>query len=124
MKMIGVSDQLVDWTGDFLRNWAQTVTLQGTPWKPCHVSSGVPQGSVIGPPLLLYINDLPSGAKSPVRLFADDTIIYTTADKSAQLKEDLKSLEEWEKEWSMQFHPAKCEFIRFSRKRNKAQHPT
>ena len=73
---------------------------------------------------LLYINDLPSRVKSSVRLFADDTIIYTTADKSAQLKEDLRSLEEWEKEWSMEFHPAKCEFIRFSRKRNKTPLPT
>ena len=101
------------------------MTLQGTPSEPCHVSSGVPQGSVIGPALfLLYINDLPSRVKSSVRLFADDTIIYTTADKSAQLKEDLRSLEEWEKEWSMEFHPAKCEFIRFSRKRNKAPLPT
>ena len=125
MKTIGVSDQLVDWTADFLRNRTQVVTLQGTPSEPCHVSSGVPQGSVIGPALfLLYINDLPSRVKSSVRLFADDTIIYTTADKSAQLKEDLRSLEEWEKEWSMEFHPAKCEFIRFSRKRNKTPLPT
>ena len=59
-----------------------------------------------------------------MRLFADDTIIYTTADNSDQLKSDLKSLETWEKEWNMEFHPAKCEFIRFSRKRNKAPIPT
>ena len=32
-------------------------------------------------------------------------------------------LEQWEKDWSMEFHPAKCEYIRFSRKRVKSQLP-
>ena len=125
MKMIGICDQVVDWTAAFLRDRTQTVTLRGTASDSCPVTSGVPQGSVIGPALfLIYINDLPSRVKSQVRLFADDTIIYTTADNSDQLKSDLKSLETWEKEWNMEFHPAKCEFIRFSRKRNKAPIPT
>lgn len=40
-----------------------------------HISSGVPQGRVIGPPCL---NELSNTIPSEVRLFADDTIIYTT----------------------------------------------
>ena len=102
------------------------MTLRGTAsYDSCPVTSGVPQGSVHYHIIhLIYINDLPSRLKSQVRLFADDTIIYTTADNSDQLKSDLKSLETWEKEWNMEFHPAKCEFIRFSRKRNKAPIPT
>ena len=38
------------------------------------VSSGVPQGSVLGP--IGYINDLPEQVKLRVRLFADDTAMY------------------------------------------------
>ena len=43
------------------------------------VMSGVPQGSVLGPSLFLfYINDIPDGITSTVRLFADDMIAYLT----------------------------------------------
>ena len=41
------------------------------------VTSGIPQGSVIGPLLfLVYVNDLPINIKSSIRLFADDCILY------------------------------------------------
>ena len=116
---IGVNSQVVKWISSFLSNRTQEVAVDGFHSNHCSVTSGVPQGSVIGPSLfLIYINDLPSKVNSEVRLFADDTVIYTTTDKKDQLQKDLKTLEEWELHWDMEFNPSKCEHITFGRKRS------
>ena len=88
----------------------------------------VPQGSVIGPTLfLIYINDLPDYVNSAVHLFADDTIMHLTVHNEDhcdqlqadidQLQADIDQLQLWEKHWSMEFNPEKCELLRITRKR-------
>ena len=75
------------------------------------MTSGVPQGSVLGPLLfLLYINDLPENIQSQVRLFADDTAVYLTVTNmqdSQVLQSDLESLQHWERTWDIEFNPGK-----------------
>ena len=67
------------WIRDFLGNRSQTVVIDGDESESVPVTSGVPQGSVLGPILfLIYINDLPDELSSQVRLFADDTAVYLT----------------------------------------------
>ena len=64
-------------TQAFFAYRTQSVVIDGERSEPVSVESGVPQGSVLGPGLFLYyINDLPEGLNSIVRLFADDTIAY------------------------------------------------
>ncbi|KAL8602911.1 hypothetical protein ACOMHN_062606 [Nucella lapillus] len=101
----------------------QAVVVEGTRYDPLPVESGVHQGSVLGPSLfLLYINDLPDGIKSKIRLFADDTMCSKTIVKKKDeqvLQEDLHSLATWKEKWSMEFHPQRCSTLRVSRKRDK-----
>ena len=89
--------------------------------SPAPVSSGVPQGPVLGPLLfLIYINDLPARVSSTACLFADDCLLYRTINTekdSRALQEDLDHLQEWEQDWQMMFNPDKCEMIRITNKR-------
>ena len=85
------------------------------PWTM--VTSGVPQGSVLGPVLFLaYINDITTGVRSSMRLFADDSkvyrIIYGENDEK-QLQCDLNTLQKWSENWQLRFHPDKKKNVRF-----------
>ena len=69
----GVNENTTRWITNFLTNRSQRVVVKGCPSDWRNVTSGVPQGSVLGPTLfVLYINDLPSTTLSSLRLFADD----------------------------------------------------
>ena len=72
-----VKGNTLNWIRAFLFGRTQAVVLEGERSSEVPVTSGVPQGSVLGPLLfLLYINDLPQNIQSQVRLFADDTAVY------------------------------------------------
>ena len=122
LQHYGVRGSLHSWIKDFLQCRTQQVVLDGASSDTSPVTSGVPQGSVLGPLLFLaYINDLPSRVKSTVRLFADDCLMYRTIknhDDAWQLQEDIDSLQQWESEWLMSFNPDKCEVIHITNKRN------
>ncbi|MCG8075849.1 MAG: reverse transcriptase family protein, partial [Candidatus Thiodiazotropha taylori] len=117
----GVRNKTLKWIESFLSCRSQQVLLDGVSSKPAAVTSGVPQGTVLGPLLFLaYINDMPECVKSICRLFADDSLLYkeinTPADAEA-LQEDLNKLQEWERLWLMEFNADKCEVLRISNKR-------
>ena len=111
----GISPQSLNWIHSFLTNRTQQVLLEGNTSSSINVTSGVPQGSVLGPILfLIYINDLPDYIQnnSTVKLFADDTIIYhpiTNQEDWNAFQEDLDALQWWESDWLMHFHPQKCQ---------------
>ena len=73
LENIGIKGNVLDVIRDFLMDRTMHVTVEGKSSKIKHVTSGVPQGSVLGPLLfVLYINDLPDNIKNTVKLFADD----------------------------------------------------
>ena len=97
--------------------------MDGTTLEPAPVLSGVPQGTVLGPLLFLtYINDLPEYVSkgTHVILFTDDSAIYREIKSPSDyviLQRDIKNLEKWEENWSMQFHPDKCQLLKVTNKR-------
>ena len=76
------------------------------------VTSGVPQGSVLGPILfVIYINDLPENVNSSVKMFADDTKLYRhiiTEEDRNELQKDLNALQKWSETWLLRFNASKC----------------
>jgi len=118
----GIRGQANNWIQSFLSNRTQRVVVDGFYSQEAAVTSGVPQGSVLGPALfLVYINDLPEYTKhSKVRLFADDCILYKPVSKildCQKLQEDLAGLERWEKDWLMRFNVSKCSIMSISNKK-------
>ena len=79
LHQYGIRGNALSWIRAFLGNRSQTVVLEGEESGSVPMTSGVPQGSFLGPILfLVYINDLPDELSSQVRLFADDTAVYLT----------------------------------------------
>ena len=118
----GVRGNARNWISAFFLNRSQRVVLEGEASDTVQVTSGVPQGTVLGPILfLLYINDLPNGISSGVHLFADDAIVYRTISDPSDcqtLQEDLDKLSNWEKTWLMEFNASKCEVLTVTNKRS------
>ena len=110
----------------FLADRQQEVVLEGTHSDATTVTSGVPQGTVLGPLLfLVYTNDMPENIPSTTRLFADDSLDYTiirSKEDQTLLQQDLAKLHEWGHDWLIQFNADKCEVIKITNKRNPIAH--
>lgn len=122
LQFYGIKNQTLNWIKAFLSDRTQTVVINGTSSNTVPVTSGVPQGTVLGPILfLIYINDLPEYlSHSKLRLFADDSITYReikTQDDCFKLQQDLDSAAQWEADWLMAFHPDKCTKLTVSQKK-------
>ena len=126
LNFYGIRGNALKWIEAFLTGRTQQVVVDGEMSDIAPVTSGVPQGSVLGPILFLtFINDMPETVSSRCRLFADDSIIYRevlTESDCVSLQEDLGKLEQWEKTWGMSFNPTKCNIIHMSRKKDPLLH--
>ena len=115
LEAYNIGEEMIQWIQNYLFGRKQKVSINNSDsnWK--EVSSGIPQGSVIGPILfVIYINDLPEIVKSRVYLFADDTKIFNIIQDQKDretLQEDLNKLNEWSEKWLLKFHPDKCKYL-------------
>ena len=131
LNNLGVEGNFLRLIESFLSDRYQRVTLNGqsSDWTP--VEAGVPQGSILGPLLFLcYINDLPDGLISNVKLFADDTALFSNVESPVEsfniLNHDLSKITDWAFQWKMFFNPditKQAKDIVFSRKITNTNHP-
>ena len=114
LKMYRFGEAFQNWIGDFLAGRKQKVIVNGKESTWGTVTSGIPQGSVLGPILfVLFINDLPEHLpnSSKLYLYADDTKIFREIKDDLdreKLQEDIYSMYEWSERWLLRFHPDKC----------------
>ena len=118
----GITGKLHNWIQIFLTMRTQQVVLEGVSSSSITVTSGVPQGTVLGPILfILYLNDLPEGISSQVRLLADDCILcqeINAINDCQDIQRDTNTLCNWETKWQMKFNIDKCYIMHVTHKRN------
>ena len=111
----GIGGSILEWIKGWLKNRRQKVWVDGESSDWAKVTSGVPQGSVLGPVLfLVYINDIDADLISTIGKFADDTKLcksVSSAEGINHLSEDLLKLSAWANDWQMSFNTDKCSII-------------
>jgi hypothetical protein len=117
VKSLGIEGTVYNWIKDWLNDREQRVILGNAASDWVKVTSGVPQGSVLGPILfLIYINDIDDGIACKLLKFADDTKIYSevgSSDDILKLQNDLIQMGKWSSDWLMLFNTGKCKVMHF-----------
>ena len=122
----GIQGDVLRWIENWLNNRKQRVVINGKASEWTSVTSGVPQGSVLGPVLfLIYINDIDEGITSIISKFADDTKIANSVVSNEQVIEmqnNLNKLSEWGQMWQMNYNADKCKVLHIGYRNAKANY--
>ena len=121
LQFYGIRDTTLQWISSWLVERTQKVVVDGANSSASPVTSGVPQGTVLGPlQFILYINHINVNTTSSIRLFADDCLLYRhirTAQDAEELQRDLTQLCRWADVWQMDFNATKCNILSVTRKK-------
>ena len=120
LKKYGINGNLHKWFESYVCNRHQRVINEGSKSTWMSTTAGVPQGSVLGPFLfLLYVNDIVEKINTNIRLFADDTTLFTVIENQESiqlLNEDLIEIAQWSDDWLIILNQTKTKSMTFTRK--------
>lgn len=112
LEAMGFSQNILNILQNFLSDRYMEVRVGDSVSRVKPVTSGVPQGSVIGPLLfLLFINDLPLSVINEIRIFADDVKMVADPAQKQSIQKDLDGLCNWEDMWLLKFNLEKCKVL-------------
>jgi hypothetical protein len=112
LDRIGLPGIFIQWVKEFLSGRTSVVRVGDSFSNHFQITSGVPQGSVLGPFLfLLYASDLNSSLECNMLQFADDTKLFAESRLHTLLQSDLDNISKWCKEWSLSLSVQKCHVL-------------
>ena len=120
LQSYNIKGPILNWIISFLTNRTQFVKINNSVSENLSVTSGVPQGSVLGPTLFIYfINDLPNVVKNnKCKIFADDTKVYKGINNSEDkdcLQSAIDDMFLWTQNWLLKFNKEKCKILHLGR---------
>ena len=126
LHLLGLDPSAVLWFKSYLSDRSQVTCIDGSSSSPGFLSSGVPQGSVLGPALFsIFINDLPQMLPpDSTLLFADDTTIFLSGTDPQALNSSLQSRLDLANSWmeknglKLNASKTKCMLIHSPRKKH------
>ena len=125
LKHYGVCDESLLWFKNYFSERKQFVCIDSKTSEELNITSGVPQGSILGPLLFVaYINDLPRCVQNcSVNMYADDTALYyggSTVDAvNRNIDQDLKCLSKWLAANHLVLNVSKTKCMLFTSQRHK-----
>lgn len=123
LKALGFPPSFIAWIQSYLSDRQYTILFRGIESNPILATSGVPQGSHLGPLIfILTINDVDCVINdSMISVYADDKKIYrkiSSPSDSILLQQDLNRFSIWCQKNFLELNVSKCQAITYSRKRS------
>ena len=127
LQLFGVTGTLQRWLATYLIQRPNVVVFNGERSDRFFPTSGVPQGSILGPLLfLLYVDDLAAKMSSFKAMYADDKKfgrVINDVDDCQQLQAEFHEAENWCSDNSLSSNPAKCYVLTVTNKSNPVIYP-